>query len=92
LLKDTSCRRLPRSTSDNGLDVEAFAEVLLSGPYQPEADMNEDEVVNGLDVDPFVATVVGGAQSIPEPSTLLFASAPWALSADGGSGARETHR
>ena len=35
--------------------------------------MNEDQVVNGLDVDPFVAAVVGGSQSVPEPSTLLLA-------------------
>jgi hypothetical protein len=57
----------------NGLDVDPFVEVLLSGPYQPEADMNEDQVVNGLDVDPFVAAVVGGGtQQIPEPSTLLL--------------------
>ena len=57
----------------NGLDVDPFVDVLLSGPYQPEADMNEDQVVNGLDVDPFVAAVVGGsAQEIPEPSTLLL--------------------
>jgi hypothetical protein len=33
-----------------------------------------DQVVNGLDVDPFVAAVLGvGTQSIPEPSTLLLA-------------------
>jgi hypothetical protein len=57
----------------NGLDVDPFVDVLLNGPYQPEADMNEDEVVNGLDVDPFVAAVVGGTQPIPEPSTLLLA-------------------
>jgi phospholipase/lecithinase/hemolysin len=56
----------------NGLDVDPFVDVLLSGPYQPEADMNEDQVVNGLDVDPFVAAVVGGTQQIPEPSTLLL--------------------
>ena len=57
----------------NGLDVDPFVEVLLTGPYQSEADMNEDQVVNGLDVDPFVAAVVGGgAQQIPEPSTLLL--------------------
>jgi YVTN family beta-propeller protein len=57
----------------NGLDVDPFVDVLLSGPYQPEADMNEDHVVNGLDVDPFVAAVVGGGtQQIPEPSTLLL--------------------
>jgi hypothetical protein len=35
-------------------------------------DVNLDGVVNGLDVDPFVAAVVGGAQSVPEPSTLLL--------------------
>jgi hypothetical protein len=58
----------------NGLDVDPFVDVLLNGLYQPEADMNEDEVVNGLDVDPFVAAVVGGgAQAVPEPSTLLLA-------------------
>jgi hypothetical protein len=56
----------------NGLDVDPFVEVLLSGPYQPEADMNDDQVVNGLDVDPFVAAVVGGTQQIPEPSALLL--------------------
>jgi hypothetical protein len=56
----------------NGLDVDPFVEVLLSGPYQPEADMNEDQVVTGLDVDPFVAAVVGGTHQIPEPSTLLL--------------------
>ena len=32
--------------------------------------MNSDGEVNGLDVDPFVAKVVGGAvASVPEPST-----------------------
>jgi hypothetical protein len=35
-------------------------------------DVNLDGEVNGLDVDPFVAAVVGGAQSVPEPSTLLL--------------------
>ena len=35
--------------------------------------MNEDEEVNGLDVDPFVAKVVGGGvQAVPEPSTLAL--------------------
>ena len=34
---------------------------------------HNDQVVNGLDVDPFVAAVVGGgAQQIPEPATLLL--------------------
>jgi hypothetical protein len=58
----------------NGLDVDPFVDVLLNGPYQAEADMNVDQVVNGLDVDPFVAAVVGGggAQAVPEPSTLLL--------------------
>ena len=38
------------------------------------ADMNSDGEVNGLDVDSFVAAVVGvgGTQAIPEPSTLLL--------------------
>jgi hypothetical protein len=31
----------------NGLDVDPFVDVLLSGPYEPEADMNGDQVVNG---------------------------------------------
>lgn len=57
----------------NGLDVDPFVDVLLSGLYQVKADMNLDAVVNGLDVDPFVAAVVGGGtQPIPEPSTLLL--------------------
>ena len=35
--------------------------------------MNLDGDVNGLDVDPFVATVVGGGtQPVTEPSTLLL--------------------
>ncbi len=46
--------------------------LLLSGPYQAEADMNEGQVANGLDVDPFVAAVVGSTHQIPEPSTLLL--------------------
>jgi hypothetical protein len=38
-----------------------------------EADMNEDAEVNGLDVDPFVAEVVGGGvQAAPEPSTVAL--------------------
>jgi hypothetical protein len=69
----------------DGLDVDPFVEVLLSGPYQAEADMNEDQVVNALDVDPFVSTVVGaGAQHIPEPSALLLALV--ALGVVGGGG------
>ena len=35
--------------------------------------MNTDGVVNGLDVDPFVAEIVGGGvQAVPEPSTLAL--------------------
>ena len=47
---------------------------LLASRFDVAADMNGDEVVNGLDVDPFVAAVVGGTQQIPEPSTLLLAA------------------
>jgi hypothetical protein len=46
--------------------------VLLASRFDVAADMNLDEVVNGLDVEPFVAAVVGGAQNVPEPSTLLL--------------------
>ena len=57
----------------NGLDVDPFVGVVLSGPFQAEADMNQDGVVNGLDVDPFVAAVVGGGvRAVPEPSTLAL--------------------
>jgi hypothetical protein len=57
----------------DGLDVDRFVDVLLDSSYLVEADMNEDQVVNGLDVDLFVAAVIsGGAQQIPEPSTLLL--------------------
>jgi hypothetical protein len=47
-------------------------DMLLASRFDVAADMNLDEVVNGLDVDPFVAAVVGGTQPIPEPSTLLL--------------------
>jgi hypothetical protein len=43
-------------------------------PTSPD-DHHDDQVVNGLDVDPFVAAVVGGgARCIPESSTLLLAA------------------
>jgi hypothetical protein len=59
----------------NGLDVDPFVDVLLNRPYWTQADMNEDERVNGLDVDPFVVALGGGgAQQIPEPSTLFLAA------------------
>jgi hypothetical protein len=46
--------------------------LVTGGTYQAEGDMNGDNVVNGLDVDPFVTAVLGGAQQIHEPSTLLL--------------------
>jgi hypothetical protein len=49
-------------------------DVLLASRFDVAADINGDGAVNGLDVDPFVAAVVGGGtQHIPEPSTLLLA-------------------
>jgi hypothetical protein len=46
---------------------------VTSGGFQDEADMNGDGSVNGLDVDPFVAAVVGGGiQAVPEPSTCMI--------------------
>jgi hypothetical protein len=57
----------------DGLDVDPFIDVLLNSQFAATADMNGDGAVNGLDVAPFVAAVVGGAQQIPEPSTLLLA-------------------
>jgi hypothetical protein len=56
-----------------GLDVDPFVDVLLSGRLDVAADMNGDGVVNGFDVEPFVVAVVGGAEPVPEPSTLLYA-------------------
>ena len=48
----------------------------LVGQSNPEAflaDVNLDGEVNGLDVDPFVAAVLGGGtHQIPEPSSLLL--------------------
>jgi hypothetical protein len=58
----------------NGLDVDPFVDVLLNGPFQPEADINDDQVVNGLEFDLFVSAVIGGGtQKIPEPSTHVLA-------------------
>ncbi len=61
----------------NGLDVDPFVDVLLTGTddnaTRIRADMNVDGEVNGLDVDPFVTAVVGGGTAaIPEPSTLAL--------------------
>ena len=63
---------LVNSRCESLLDELLPADQRGMGLYQPEADMNEDQVVNGLDVDPFVAAVVGGVQQIPEPSTILL--------------------
>jgi hypothetical protein len=56
----------------NGVGVDQFVDVLLASRFDVAADMNLDGQVNGLDVDPFVAAVVGGTQQIPEPSALLL--------------------
>jgi len=46
---------------------------VLNEPFNLQADTNADGAVTGLDIDPFVAAVVGGgAQAVPEPSTLLL--------------------
>ena len=59
----------------NGLDVDPFVAFLLGGPYQIQADMNEDGSVDGLDVDLFVGVIVGGgAAAVPEPSTMILAA------------------
>ena len=49
----------------NGLDVDPFVEVLLSGPYDAAADMNEDGVVNGLDEGVMVELGLAAAWSKP---------------------------
>lgn len=57
----------------NGLDVDPFVDAVLNNPFYLYGDMNGDGVVTGLDVDPFVAILLGGgAEPIPEPSTLLL--------------------
>jgi hypothetical protein len=48
----------------NGLDVDPFVDVLLTGPPSATADMNADGRVNGLDVDSFLTTVVGGGNAV----------------------------
>ena len=42
------------------MNVQPFVDLLTSGGFQPEADINQDGVVSLLDVDPFVALLVGG--------------------------------
>ena len=59
----------------NGLDVDPFVRLLISGDFRIVADMNHDGQVNGLDVEPLVAAVIGsssGLRTIPEPSTLVL--------------------
>ena len=43
----------------NLLDVAPFIQLLFSGQFQVEADVNEDGVVNLLDVAPFVDLLSG---------------------------------
>jgi hypothetical protein len=58
------------------MDVDPFVELLIGGSYQAEADMNQDQVLNGLDVQPFVVAVLGTAtRSVPEPGGLVLAMA-----------------
>jgi hypothetical protein len=58
------------------LDVSPFVHALLNEPFNLDADINGDGVVTGLDVDPFVAVLLGAnagsTQQIPEPSTQLL--------------------
>jgi hypothetical protein len=59
------------------MDVDPFVQSMVWGPYSVNADMNQDGQVNGLDVDPFVAVVLGAGTSltpIPEPSTMILAT------------------
>lgn len=57
----------------NGLDVYAFVDAVVNGPYSLEADLNLDGMIDGLDVAPFVAAVIAGnSQPVPEPSTLTL--------------------
>ena len=59
---------------------------LLNGPYQAEADMNEDGEVSGLDVDSFVAPwSVAVRLQFPNPQHCSSPSSPWPWSAAGGS-------
>ena len=54
-----------------------FVQSMPWGPYSVNADMNQDGQVNGLDVDPFVAVVLGTGTSlmpIPEPSAIILAT------------------
>jgi hypothetical protein len=52
----------------NGLDVEPFANVLLSGSFHVGADLNRDGAVNGLDVAPFVQAVLAGSAQLGVPA------------------------
>lgn len=65
---------LDGSLSVDGLDVEPFVSVMLSGEYRFEADMTRDMQVNGLDVGPFVGKVVSGVEAVSEPESLVLAT------------------
>jgi hypothetical protein len=43
----------------NLLDVDPFVESLLSGKFNPKADIDLDGMVNLLDVNPFVDLLTG---------------------------------
>jgi len=61
----------------NDDDVMPFLDHLLNGEYVATADMNEDGLLNGLDVDSFVAAVngaVAGSVVVPEPASMVLAA------------------
>ena len=61
---------LPSGLNDSGL---AFQGQAWAGIDMAVILSDSDGVINGLDIDPFVAAAVGGGvQAIPEPSTLAL--------------------
>jgi hypothetical protein len=42
------------------LDVDPFVDLITTGMFQDEADINLDGMVNLLDVEPFVSILAGG--------------------------------
>jgi uncharacterized protein YjbI with pentapeptide repeats len=58
---------------DVTLDGHPSTDLLATGSFQLQGDMNQDGTVSGLHVNPFVAAVIGSdTDNIPEPSTLLL--------------------
>jgi hypothetical protein len=65
-------------SSDYGA-IAITLQVTGTGGILP-GDVKGDNQINGLDVDPFVAAVLGGAaQQVPEPSALALAALGWLL-------------